>query len=85
MLCNAFTDAGLALTGAQGGAVVPRCSRFCCTEAREILRGGRFSGTEAGSCWYQSGDIFLWKGSHLEWQFEAAHKGPVFALSTYPD
>jgi len=21
----------------------------------------------------------------LEWQFEAAHKGPVFALSTYPD
>jgi hypothetical protein len=49
MMCIAFTDAGLALTGAQ------------------------------------SGDIFLWKGSHLEWQFEEAHKGPVFALSTYPD
>ena len=49
MLCCAFTDAGLALTGGL------------------------------------SGDVFLWKGSHLEWQFEQAHNGPVFALSTYPD
>jgi microtubule-associated protein-like 6 len=49
MLCVAFTDAGLSLTGAQ------------------------------------SGDIYLWKGARLEWQFEEAHVGPVFAISTYPD
>ena len=49
MLCCAFTDAGLALTGGLNG------------------------------------HVFLWKGSHLEWQFEEAHAGPVFALSTYPD
>jgi len=32
-----------------------------------------------------SGDIYLWKDSRLEWQFELAHNGAVFALAPYPD
>ena len=34
---------------------------------------------------WQCGDIFLWKGNALEWQFERAHEGSVNALASYPD